>query len=205
MPKRVTALLLSATLAMTAYAFVADNVFPIKNGATWQFTGKAGPSEFSPTCKVVSVKKAGAKTVVMMKWTASGTAIQDETYHVTANSVERVSSGAGGSNKISPPIPVIRYPLTVGKSWTWKGTVTTQGRPIPGNATIKVAALEKLSTKAGTFNAYRIDMNLVMSAGGQTVRLPNSYWFAPGKGLVKQSANVMGTVVEATVSKISGL
>jgi hypothetical protein len=205
MSKRtLTFLLLSAT-TVCAYAFVADNLFPTKSGATWQFTGKAGPSDFSPTCKIVSTKKSGNKTVVLMKWSAKGTALQDETYWVTANSVERVSSGVGGSNKISPPIPVIRYPMTVGKSWKWTGTVTTQGNRIPGNATIKVAKRERINTKAGPFDTYRVDMELVMSAGGQTVRLPNSYWFSPGKGMVKQSANLMGSVIEATVTKISGL
>lgn len=204
MTKRILTTLLIAGV-LPAYAFVAENLFPAKAGATWHFKGKAGPQEFSPVCKVISSKTAGGKTVVVMKWTANGASIQDETYHVTAGSVSRVSSGVGGSNKINPPIPVIKYPATVGKSWKWSGSVTTQGRAIPGTATIKVAARETIKTEAGSFNAYRVDMELVMSSGGQTVRLPNSYWFAPGKGMVKQSANLMGSIIEATVTKITGL
>lgn len=204
MTKRILSLALTGA-ALTAFAVTAENIFPTKTGATWHFTGKAGPNNFSPVCKIVSVKNAGSKSVVLMKWTANGATIQDETYHVSASSVERVSSGVGGASKINPPIPVIKYPATVGKSWNWKGTVTSQGQAIPGTATIKVVSREKLKTGAGTFDAYRIDMELVMSAGGQTVKLPNTYWFAPGKGMVKQSANVMGTIVEATVTKMSGL
>jgi hypothetical protein len=193
-----------AALALLAVAKVADNVFPTKVGATWWFTGSAGANQFNPVCKISSSKKSGNKTVVVMQWTFNSQNIQTETYWVTPSEVVRVQSGAGGKTKINPPVPVIKYPLTVGKSWTWKGVITTDGTGIPGTANLRVSKMETVKSAAGTFNAYRVDMTLTLSAQGQTATIPNTYWFAPGKGMVKQSASLQGMNIEAVVTKMSG-
>jgi hypothetical protein len=153
---------------------------------------------------VTSSKTAGGTSTVVFRWTMNGNPVQDETYVVTRQSVSRVKSGVGGSNIISPPLTVIRNPMTVGKSWNWKGSIAVGGgQPIPAEATLKVASRETVKSAAGTFSAFRVNMDLRVTAQGQTARIPNSYWFAPGAGLVRQQVTLGATVIDATVTKLT--
>ena len=150
---------------------------------------------------VTSSKTAGGKTTVLMKWTLNGNPVQDETYIITASGVSRAKSGAKGSVTVSPPVPVIKNPMAVGKSWTWKGTISPGAQKIAGTATLKVGARETVKSAAGSFSAFRVDMVLNFTAQGRAFKIPNSYWFAPGAGLVRQRASVGPTTIEATVTK----
>ena len=152
---------------------------------------------------VQSSRTAGGKTTAVFSWTMNGRPVQEETYIVTAAGVSRAKSGPGGSMTITPPISIIMNPLTVGKKWAWTGSLTAAaGQTINGTATLKVAARETIKSAAGTFQAFRVDMVLNITAQGQKLQIPNSYWFAPGAGLVRQKATVGPATIEATVSKI---
>ena len=195
-------------LALVALAFPAQagqggkSLFPTGQGSRWSFKGKAGTQELSMEAVITSSKTAGGKTTVLMRWTLNGQPVQDETYIVTASGVSRAKSGAGGSVSVSPPVQVIKNPMVVGKSWTWKGTISPGAQTIAANATLKVGAREAVKSAAGTFNAFRVDMVLNFSVQGRAFKIPNSYWFAPGAGLVRQRASVGPTTIDATVTKL---
>ena len=42
----------------------------------------------------------------------------------------------------------------------------------------------------------KVHLVVTLSAQGQQFKLPNDYWFAPNVGLVKQTANLNGIVVD---------
>ena len=145
---------------------------------------------------------------MMLRYTINGRPTQDEIYSVTRTEVARMRSGAGGRSVIEPPIPVIKYPMTVGKSWKWAGTIsmtseTGKTSVFNGVSDLTVAALESVKTNAGTLKTYRVDMNLTISSGTNSTSLSNSYWFAPGVGMVKQVAVIGGQTTEGIVTKYS--
>src|SRR5207302_3971917 len=112
---------------------------------------------------------ANGKTTAIMLWTINGNPAQEETYVVSAAEVDRSRSGQGGSNVITPPVAIIKYPMAVGKSWSWQGKMEiSQHMTLPGTATLKVAGRQTIKTAAGTFNAYRVDMKVTVTANGQT-------------------------------------
>jgi hypothetical protein len=83
----------------------------------------------------------------------------------------------------------IKYPVTVGSKWTWRGQADAPNlKGMPSTAKIQVAAREKVTTPAGTFNAYRIETVLIIVAGPNRAEVPNTYWLAPGVGLVQNQA-----------------
>lgn len=165
-------------------------MFPVGQGSTWEFAGKAGTLPLQMTATITSSTVTGNKRLVRFHWTANGKDAQEEEYIVTSTQISRARSGASGGNTIDPPIPVIKYPLQAGKSWSWKGSIGMGGQSASGKAILRVIGRQSVKTRARTFNAWRVDLKLTVSAQGQTITIPNTYWFAPGAGLIKQSATL---------------
>lgn len=198
--------LLSAAEGAAPVRQAKENLFPTGVGSTWSLTGKAGTQPLDMTATIASVKAQGANKTVQMNWAMNGKQQMQETYLVSPTSVSRVRTSMSGSSDVVPPMPVIQYPMSVGKSWEWKGVLKTPGTAINGSATLRVASKDKIVTSAGTFNAYRVELKLTVEAQGQSMTIPNSYWFAPGVGLVKQEASIpagngQNLLITGTVTK----
>jgi hypothetical protein len=186
-----------------------EDLFPTKPGATWTYTGSAGTQPLQMDAVIVSSKSAGGTTTVVERWSIGGNPVQDETYLVTAAGVSRARSGKGGASVLEPPLPIIKYPMKAGKSWKWEGTIATQagGRSInmKADCSLSVSPKEKVKCGAGDIEAFRVDVKMNIYSEGKSMQVPNSYWFAPGIGLIKQStqlqANGKSLLIEAAVSK----
>src|SRR5205823_664444 len=152
-----------------------EDLFPVTQGATWTYSGTAvsgtNNQKLNMIASITSSTSSGGKTTVLVHWTQNGQPIQDETYLVSAQEVVRLKAGANGAIASDPPVPVIKYPMTVGKTWAWAGNQVIGTAKIPGKATLKVAARETIKTQAGTFSAYRVDMNLSSSQRSEERRV----------------------------------
>ena len=202
------ALLLAASMTGTTAGPASDNLFPAAKDTVWTYAGTAGSTPLNLTAKVTSSTTSAGKTTVVVQWLSNNQPMQDETYIVSATEVSRAKSGAYGNNVLTPPIPVIKYPMSVGKSWEWSGMMAMNGGQlkVPASAKLKVAAQEKVKVGSESLNCYKVDMSVTVTAQGQATTIPASYWFAPGVGLVKQSSTLptpdgKGVVIEATATK----
>ncbi len=192
-----------ASLCLTANARATEDLFPGQKGSTWSYAGQVNGQKVSMTSLIISATGTGLQRTLVMQWSANGRVSQEETYIVRPGEVVRSRSGANGGGTITPPLPVITYPMTVGKTWQWRGTVANGATPLNGQARLKVAAHERIQTGAGAVMAYRVDLDLTMSANGQSIKLVNSYWFAPGMGMVRQRAQLPGGVsVDAALTSL---
>lgn len=185
---------LIASLSVAGRTPVSENLFPSTVGSTWDMSGTAPGVNEPINMRITVVKNNPANHQVVLRYMNGAREFQQETYAVTAKEVTRMRSGPGGSGIITPPLPVIKYPVAVGKSWKWAGTIsqpTKDGKrqAIHGAATVKYGAFESISTSAGNIKAYRVDLNLTMTAGGQSASIANSYWYAPKIGMIKQVAD----------------
>jgi hypothetical protein len=180
----------------------SGSVFPSSPGSTWEYAGTAGGRPIKMSASVVSSKTSGGSTTFVVKWMMDGRQASQETYILSASQLVRAAAGNDGKTDLNPPLPVIKLPAKVGQTWTWKGSMKTGGGQIEATAELKTAAKVDLKTPAGTFSAWKVDMKLVISG----ITITNTYWFAPGKGLVKQSTTVPGqngqpVVVEGSLTK----
>lgn len=96
----------------------------------------------------------------------------------------QVVSGVGGA-RYDPPIPLVRFPLTVGQSWKAGYDMQTPNQTRSrAEVEMKVLGAEKLSTPAGEFDTVRIEqsgwVNGVSWQG--SVRIAQEMWFAPAIG-----------------------
>ena len=204
---RTLCLVLIPAFSLIGQARADENLFPAKLGSVWTFKGNAGAVNVAMDATIASSKTDGKKTTVVMRWTKEGAPVQDETYVITSESVSRSRVGAYGNIKMDPPFPIIQYPVKINKIWKWSGTVITPAGSNKAAAIIKVISKENIKTHAGMYSAFRIESMVTFNIKGQSVKVPNIYWFAPDVGMVQQRMLVpqpdgKGVVVEASVSAV---
>ena len=104
--------------------------------------------------------------------------------------------GAAGSMVVFSPLVGMTQGLQVGQ--TWNGIALERlGQCGVGrcSALAKVESLEKVATAAGSFDAYRIEVVVIMTNNNfQSTRGELNYWYAPQvKRIVKYTARSRGT------------
>jgi hypothetical protein len=175
--------------------------WPLKVGNMWTIGGTFNGRDMTQVVTVTKVERQGSAVLATLDYKLSGQSINMEVYRVSAQAVERMTSGPNGSVKLDPPLPVIRYPLADGKSWTWSGVIITAGQKVQGSSKLSVAGPMTVKTPAGTFKAMRVHSALTVEAQGQKVSIPNDYWFVANVGMVQQSAVLGGQTVVGKLTK----
>jgi hypothetical protein len=99
----------------------------------------------------------------------------DRSWNMTNNGIWRYTPNDGTG---------IRAPLAVGKNWSFKSTDlnSTAGISWKRSGTTKVVAKESVTTRAGTFDTFKIESSLqVQNANDPTkkVELVQQVWYAP--------------------------
>ncbi|MFL9883662.1 hypothetical protein PQR66_11535 [Paraburkholderia agricolaris] len=99
-------------------------------------------------------------------------------------SVNVVQSPTG---RFTPSTEALRFPLFVGKSWTAEYTFASGAWTSRCERSAKVTAIERVSTPAGTFDAFRVESATTwagMSIGAGSGRSRSVDWYAPAVGRV---------------------
>jgi hypothetical protein len=91
--------------------------------------------------------------------------------------------------------------MSAGNKWYWNGTITIKGKPLAAAAKMTASGPDAISLPAGTFQAFKVHVDLMVAAGRSRVRSSNDYWFAPGVGLVRQRATIGTATVDSTVTQ----
>ena len=106
----------SASRAQTANS--AADYWPMQTGNTWTLLLKVGPDQtIKQVVTVTNVAKADDGSVATINYVSNGKTIQIEKYKITAAQIVRLEAGPNGSFKATPPVPIIKFPLTAGKTW----------------------------------------------------------------------------------------
>jgi hypothetical protein len=184
---------------LTFAAPIAEkNYWPMTLGSTWSLKTMVKDSKkpneqpltMTQEIEVVTVKKDGDATIATLDYKSEGRVINREVYRVTEGAIERTSSGVGEPSTMTPPFPMVKYPLTPGKTWKWQGTILARGQTIKAESTLTVTGPVDVKTAAGSFKTMKVHSALVVDPEKTKYELPNDYWFADGVGLVKQGAKL---------------
>ncbi|MBI5706629.1 MAG: hypothetical protein HZC36_06530 [Armatimonadetes bacterium] len=191
-----------AALSLGATASpVGPNYWPFKKGNSWTFVTLAQGQRMEQVVTCIESSSSGGATTSKLDYQMAGRSTQQEIYRTDAKGLWRVASGANASSVIKPSFPVIQFPLKNGKTWTWKGQISVMGRTLQGSAKMKASGPENVAGISGSFRAWKVHVDLTVSAQGQSMSIVNDYWFAEGVGLVRQVATVNGMVIDGTLSK----
>lgn len=114
--------------------------------------------------------------LVSISLTTHGQVVEEEVYSFADNSVLLREAA---SETYRPPLEVLRAPFKFGASWEWKGTVSF------GEVERKADA--KIFANQDTMFPIRVTAELNIDGGGlQPARRILTFWFEPGKGVVKR-------------------
>jgi hypothetical protein len=178
----------------------AADYWPFREGNTWTIALTLGEKKMTQVITVTKVATKDGKTRAELEYKTDGHVDMLEIYEVDANTIVRVSSGPNGANKLTPPLPVIQFPMTAGKKWNWKGETALNDSPFTASAELTVSGPETVKMDAVSFRAMRVHMDLEVKSGEQALKVPNDYWFAPNVGLVKQKATLGSQTIEGTIT-----
>ena len=199
---RISALIVPVIVAgaSSVHADSPPELFPGGVGSRWVYqvrmtTQQSGVAPESTQVeiegRVISVVRAGSQRKIVMRMGTKEFQTGTDTYLLDQKELLRVSTGTGGIEKMTPPLPLLKAPIKPGRAWAWKGVkLDAAGAPHDASAEVKVGVRELVKTPAGSYRAYRVMMNLTAVALQGKVAVPTSIWFAPGVGMVRIAGKV---------------
>jgi len=99
-------------------------------------------------------------------------------------------SYAAGDNYDSP-LPLLKFPLTIGNQWDWSGTMTSGNLPHKATATVRTSMEQVLLPVSGATNCVLVAVDLSIESGGPTPATRKlRFWFVKGGGLVKRQFGI---------------
>ncbi len=115
-----------------------------------------------------------------------GTRMEREIYQNGDRSFDIL--GATGE-VFEPPIPLIKYGMHVGDTWTWKGSTSiVEGKSQPAKATISSAADDLWLNNALMHDVVKVEVTLQLDSGTDQPALRKmQFWFVKDKGIVKRA------------------
>jgi hypothetical protein len=170
-------LVAGATLAQPP---AAADYFPFKDKAKWAY--KSGNQEV--TVEYAGPKKFGCQDCHELVTKIGGKQQAVELYSVEKDGVYRV---AVNNNAVVPPIKIIPIPARRGDSWNVDSRVGSQ--VMKGTFTV-IDDKANVKVPAGEFDAVLVECP---DYDVEKTRWTVKQWFAPGKGLVKQSLTIKET------------
>lgn len=165
--------------AENATSFAAD-ALPYTNAALI-LAGKPLPVKLSS-------KRTGP--VVTFALDAYGQTVEEEVYRNGANvfEVERVSG-----EKYLPPIPLLKFPAKTGEQYKWSGEMVSGEQARKAKANVLLSG-DRLNLFGGQFDSLQVTVNLEMESGGPEPAVRKmSFWFVPGKGIVRREFGFSST------------
>jgi hypothetical protein len=108
--------------------------------------------------------------------------IYDEEVYKESPSHFSLFEAAG--ERYSLPIPLLKFPLTVGQSWTWEGSAEAAGEAVTATAVITTS--EEQVYVCGV-PVQSVKSHVQLRIGGPTATIREmTFYFAPKRGLFKR-------------------
>jgi hypothetical protein len=144
--------------------------------------------EITVDCDVEEKKTENTFTIQLKSY---GQLFEREVYAYDAGSFS-LSDAAGET--YDKPLTLLKFPMNVGDSWRWTGTMTSGNEPHKATAQISTSSEQLLLAEGGATDSILVVVDLNLESGG-----PNDatrklrFWFVKGKGLVKRQFGIGST------------
>jgi hypothetical protein len=162
------------------------NLFPGTIGSRWSMSAMMMGKAVQIEVVVAGDKRIGANKGRLFETRMQDKVIQQEIYRLDKAGITRLASGERGDIVFDPPMPLLRYPVQGGDSYSWQGRVKSRSLDATGQMLCEVSGPEMVKTLAGSFDAYRLDIVTKVYAKDQVFRIPSTIWLAKNVGIVKQ-------------------
>lgn len=132
----------------------------------------------------VEIKQTQTGEEIRIDLEAHGQVLEDESYLAKLNSFEL--KAVAGEN-YTAPLPLLKFPMNVGDTWNWVGTMTAGDEPHKATAVVNTSLDKVLLPASGSQEAVLVVVDLQIESGGPEPALRKlRFWFVKNKGLVKR-------------------
>ncbi|MBI2823061.1 MAG: DUF3108 domain-containing protein [Planctomycetia bacterium] len=186
-------LVVASFVVHTSFAADQDkqpDYYPLAAGTKWTFHGEAGGQKIEVTNQVAKIETIDNQPLVRVETLVGGKIVANEHLKGTDAGVFRHRFNGG---EMVPPVCVIKYPVVEGDSW--KSNVKIGPESV--DMTSRVEKEEEIEVPAGKYKAVKVRVD----ANTKGQKITNTYWFAPGVGIVKQEAAVNGGTIVMNLAK----
>lgn len=130
----------------------------------------------------VSVETEKTADTIAFRFQAYGVTLEEEAYRYGPTEFALVEAA---KEQYEPPLPLLRFPMTIGDTWSWTGSMTMFA-PHPARAAVTTSR-ESLDEPGYTDEAIKVTVNLAIESGAETpAKRTLTFWFVPKKGLLKR-------------------
>ena len=132
----------------------------------------------------VEVDQAQKGEEMTLAFEAHGQTFETETYLVEEAKFGLVDAAG---ERYSPALPLLKFPMNVGDTWNWVGSMVAGDAPHKATATVTTSSETILLPTTGSVPSILVVVDLEIESGGQkpaTRKL--RFWFVPNKGLIKR-------------------
>jgi hypothetical protein len=138
---------------------------------------------YGGTPVLVEMKREAAGQEVRFLLSAHGEVLETEVYRSSTSEFSLISI----DERFEPPLPLLMFPMTLGKPWEWAGELVAGGVRHGAKATISPSTEQLFLTKTGGVDTVKIDVDLKIDSKTSTpAKRHLTFWFARGKGIVKR-------------------
>jgi hypothetical protein len=130
----------------------------------------------------VSLSQNGADTT--FTFSAHGQTFETESYE---NKQTEFSLVDAAGERYNPPLPLLKFPMNVGDTWDWVGSMVAGEEPHKATATITTSSETILLPATGNVDSILVVVDLSIESGGpKPATRKLRFWFVPNKGLLKR-------------------
>lgn len=199
-----------------------QNLVPLKEGNQWTFSGQmaasvGGKSQSFPgieqTFKIAKVETTARGTEATIEITVNGKVNSRQVWLANDKGLFQVSATPALASADAPvpdlkalstPQPIIEFPASMGKKFTWSGTGPMPNSQI-GTNTVESTILgpQDVDTDEGTMTAIAVDSETTFTAGKDQGKSKSTIWLAPGIGIARYTQEALsGTTRTKLVLKL---
>ena len=164
--------------------------YPLKPGTRWVYQVEANGKKVQLTNQISKLETIDGKSLALVESSVNGSITATE--HLTTTDKGIFRNRTNGV-EISPPICLLKYPVTKGETWESEATLGNQQMKVKS----KSVDIAEVTVPAGKYKAVRVDVEI--SVAGLNASF--SYWFAPDVGVVKQTTDLGGSKISAELEK----
>jgi hypothetical protein len=169
------------------------NYFPMAEGNQWTFESSAqeqlegqpsqsGNMDVTYRCVKVAPAPKGGVDGTLEVWN-NDSLLTKQIWRIDKSGIYQVAIGKK-LNYFNTPQPVVLFPIKVGSTFDWKGTINSDtGEPQEMTNTGKVLGEEEADTAMGPNNALAVTSEGKLSSSKGTSTLSSKLWLIPNMGI----------------------
>jgi hypothetical protein len=133
----------------------------------------------------VSVALSRTDGQFSVRLVSNGEDLEEEDYRSEPEAFELTEAD---EERYAPPLPLLRFPMRVGDTWTWNGTMTSGGIGREASAMVH-STTDRLFVSELPHDTIKVAVDILLDAnpGRPPLKRQLAFWFEPGHGMIKRA------------------